>query len=612
MRRAALLVLGVLVMGVASPALGWEFSLKGDLEVRYRYFLRTGGGDLFGKANPDAIGYNDGAIGFAGYYGGLNQVAAQGYSAKSADAAVNDNRIVLRPDFWVNSAVHIRGEYWVTGGNIFGSYDGAGAAPIGTMGGDSWIRNRGYTGWYNNPAYTIPTGMATGVWDKFWATVETPWGILALGRRPLAFGLGWSTMHQKDADTEMLGLFVPYGPFTFLVVTQLFENNWIIPNHSYQLASTEVGGFNPPGVAAATDKTGIRDINGSIGVTYKSGGVDMGTVSRYVYHNEVHAYAPTGPTYKPTAPVPAGPNRRDDASLSPIPIWFSGTGLSGFPTYSDIGWLLQVSYFKYTNGRFFLNTEYSFENINVRRKGGRPLSGFQNAWMVELGAICGPTKLSLANFYHSGHDRRGGVFNTTAATGFATGAYVMDRFDEFTIFGGCYEPSKPYNYLIGIYGGGNNGYEVRGLAFYNDFLAYAARLDYAVAANLNTFVTFMQANRASNTATAVGQYRGGTPNAGARANPGYNAAGVQIAPIPNVPDNNLGYEIDAGVNWKILENVTFNALGAFWQPGDWFKWAYVDYTGPTSATINGVAYPVNPHRGIDPIFGFQGSFLVDF
>lgn len=268
------------------------------------------------------------------------------------------------------------------------------------------------------------------------------------------------------------------------------------------------------------------------------------------------------------------------------------------------------------------------------KKGGRSISTWADAWEVELGAICGPAKLTLAGFYHSGDDRRGGFLDYWGAISspnpYHGAATVYDKQTQFLVFGGAREAIAPYQFLMGLYGTGNNTYDVRGYGAFQDFLGYAARLDYAVAANLNVFTSFMYADRASNTGTPVAAYRGGVPNT-IRVSPGfgstyfgqYGAVGLplaflgggtpgQFAPVPNVPDNYLGWEWDAGVNWKLLEGMTFNTLIAYWQPGDWFKWAYVDYGSTVTATINGVPYPVNPNRGIDPIIGFQGSIVVDF
>jgi len=82
--------------------------------------------------------------------------------------------------------------------------------------------------------------------------------------------------------------------------------------------------------------------------------------------------------------------------------------------------------------------------------------------------------------------------------------------------------------------------------------------------------------------------------------------------VPNVPDNYLGWEADVGLNWKLLEGLTFNARGAWWQPGNWFKYAYIDYTNFNTVNIGGSAWPIDPNRKIDPIIGFEGSLLVEF
>jgi len=58
--------------------------------------------------------------------------------------------------------------------------------------------------------------------------------------------------------------------------------------------------------------------------------------------------------------------------------------------------------------------------------------------------------------------------------------------------------------------------------------------------------------------------------------------------------------------------LTFNARGAWWQPGNWFKYAYVDYTNFNTVNISGSAWPIDPNRKIDPIIGFEGSLLVEF
>jgi hypothetical protein len=560
----------------------------------------TGANGLSGPAgNPAAAG--------APY-----TVLAQGFAAKGADASIADTRVWFFPELRVNPAVRMRGEYWVTGGHLRGLYDGAGAG-FATVAANNWTNSQGYNGWSiqvdGSPGNSVaPSGMTSGMWEKFWVTAQTPWCIFVVGRRPFPFGLAWSALHERDADVDTWMMVVPYGPLTFMFAQGLrTSGDFFVENSSNVLGGTAVT------VAAGTDKNRLRPWDGAGIVVYRNGPIEWGTMPRPVIYWDQHFLGT----------VPAGFAGRDDHNTAPLQALFlNATHVNdpATPIYGDIGFAIWVTYFKYFNGRFFFNAEYDFEVADIPRKGGRPVSMWADAWEIEMGAMCGPAKLSVANFYHSGDDRRGGWLNVSnalggggyAGSGIPAGTYVYDKFTRFLLFGGGGEAIKPYVYLMGIYGAGNNSYDARGIPTYLDFLAWAARLDYAVAANLNVSGSFIYANRGSNTGTFVGAYRGGIANAGVRTHPGLNAAGAQIAPIPNVPNNNLGWEVNIAANWKLLEGLTFNALFAYWQPGEWFKWAYTDFSSAATANINGIDYPVNPNRGIDPIIGFQSSVVVDF
>ncbi len=147
-----ILVAGLLVAAFTAPALAWEFALTGEAEWRYRYFARQGDADLFGTGM-----FNNGgggvllqpALGLAGPVN--NAVRVQGFSAKGADAATQDQRFWFYPEIRINPAVRIRGEYWVTGTNLNSLYDGTGINTS-VNPADNWYTNRGYTGWYFNSA----------------------------------------------------------------------------------------------------------------------------------------------------------------------------------------------------------------------------------------------------------------------------------------------------------------------------------------------------------------------------------------------------------------------------------------------------------------------------
>ncbi len=76
-----------------------------------------------------------------------------------------------------------------------------------------------------------------------------------------------------------------------------------------------------------------------------------------------------------------------------------------------------------------------------------------------------------------------------------------------------------------------------------------------------------------------------------------------------VPDGFLGWEINLGCDWKLLENLTLKTRYAYWQPGQWFNLAYqavVPIVG--SGTVTTFGYLGQR----DPIQAFEGSFMINF
>ena len=69
-----------------------------------------------------------------------------------------------------------------------------------------------------------------------------------------------------------------------------------------------------------------------------------------------------------------------------------------------------------------------------------------------------------------------------------------------------------------------------------------------------------------------------------------------------------------------------NMRAAYWQPGEWFKFACVDRAIVTAASnaagvliptladgaAIGSSWAVNPAKSIDPIWAFHGELNVDF
>ena len=73
-------------------------------------------------------------------------------------------------------------------------------------------------------------------------------------------------------------------------------------------------------------------------------------------------------------------------------------------------------------------------------------------------------------------------------------------------------------------------------------------------------------------------------------------------------DGFIGWEMNYGIDWKLLEGLTFRGRYSYWQPGEWFREAYqsvvFDPTG--NVTTTGVL------ESRDAIQALQGSFVINF
>ena len=87
------------------------------------------------------------------------------------------------------------------------------------------------------------------------------------------------------------------------------------------------------------------------------------------------------------------------------------------------------------------------------------MSMWADAWELELAASADLPSCLFANFYSSGHDRRGGLLNLTNSTGTVGAAQVYDRLSLYLVLGGRQQSITPYAWLVGIYGGGNNSFD---------------------------------------------------------------------------------------------------------------------------------------------------------
>lgn len=122
------------------------------------------------------------------------------------------------------------------------------------------------------------------------------------------------------------------------------------------------------------------------------------------------------------------------------------------------------------------------------------------------------------------------------------------------------------------------------------------------ASNLDIIASIMLAKRASY-GYGYGYIR---PNPDKPGNLNFAHRGTFSDPSPSIPDNDLGWELNLGIAWRLLENWELYLRAAYWQSGKWFNYACVDkslsnWDNPSSLNNWGI----NPNRGIDPVRGIE-------
>jgi len=329
-RFLTILFAGLLIAAVAAPALAWEFNMKGEYEYRLKYFARTGNSDLFGIATAQDAGlgtfigfagpniWNRGAAGAAPVNTGAGDVITRGgFSRWGSDAHYSDSRLTFYPEIRVNPAIRVHGVYTVGGyrnkNDQFGT--GVGIPPF----------ERFYMHQVSNNAYDT---AAIGSWEQFRATVQLPLGIFSYGVKDFPFGLG-STLGNNTRAEAFLTV-VPYGPFRIL--------------HGIWLSRGLLDGYNE----APDADTKFTWFQGAL-MTYDNADLSLGAgwfgrTGHFVRGN-----------VNPTAIAPG----------SSVASAFFGAPVANFPGDAvDANDQFYLAYFKYNNGRFFMNAEYAWGSLD--------------------------------------------------------------------------------------------------------------------------------------------------------------------------------------------------------------------------------------------------------
>ncbi len=563
----SVLTLAVLFCMALSPAFAWEFQLKGVMNWKQEWYNQRGHRGFFGPYDVDnGTGTRIANLNF--WNGGEFDTNL----TTSADAGWSYFTVDLEPTFKLNDAIRLKSKYRLGAWN-------------------DQLNSKYLT--QNVPGAS--NAFSEGQWTLFWATAQTPWGALGIGKRSWNFGLGL----QYDADcitSESILISAPYGPFdlgiAFLpyrfVGTSSNPQVALFYGNPYDLHFLEpaIPGLPPVPFQyfSRADRSGTFSKDFLAFVTYSQGPLFAGILGCYgSYHIGPEAVL---------VPDLADPAQRLFSTNSEL---FHGS-----------------TFVKYNSGRFFLNAEAAWVYWSDRHSSvalvGPPRIRDTEQWRyaAEAGVLAGPAKLAFLYGWAPGPDRRRGNFFKTQAAAFVWHA----GFDQYL---GNHSLFRPYSYLFAYdYGSGLNAYNLPRNGFVRDAQVLATRLDYAMASNLNIYASFAWLER-----TAHGYSWGCIgPNAQGGNFPGATNGLVDFnfnryPESPNIPDRSLGYEIDTGFDWQLLDGWTVGIVLGYWQPGRWFSYACIDRSVPgwqagTPANLFGT----RPGRAIDPIIG--GEFAIKF
>jgi hypothetical protein len=561
------------------PSAAWEFSMTGSFNWSYQWYNQRGIQGFFGPYNVD-----NGAATRTANLNFWNGGQFDTNITTSADAGWSWFNVEFLPQIKINEAMRFQGKY-----------------RLGTYGQPQT------SNYQTQDAPGLNNAFSEGQWTLFWSTVNTPWGVVGVGKRRWAFGTGLQYDGGGMATTESLLIAVPYGPFDIGIGFYPYRfagSSSIGYGDPYDLPTyMTVSGFGFPRgqYFSRADKSGSFSKDVLAFVNYFRGPINTGVLAAFgSYH-----IGPEAVLVNSADPLAAPPPWALDSHL------FHG-----------------CAYVKYNNGRFFFNAEAAwlywtdryllttpvpipppsvFPLPNPAAVYGLPNNRYVEQWkyMIETGVMAGPAKVSLLSAYSPGTDRRAGGFIDRQPAAFV-------RHDQFDRHLANYSVFHGYGYIFcSNYGSGLNAYNLAGdQGYLRDAFVLAVRMDYAVAANLNVYGSFFWAKRTSN------GYSWGclAPNDfnfnGVFADGNVDFTNLNRYPAsPNIHDTELGYETNFGVDWKLLEGWTAGVVVGYWQPGKWFSYACIDRSVPgwnTGTAANN--FGTRPNRTIDPVIG--GEFIM--
>ncbi|MFH1114774.1 MAG: hypothetical protein V1792_12735 [Pseudomonadota bacterium] len=565
---------------------GLEIKLKGEYTWSYSHISQMGPNGFFGVYDIDnASPEKGGAASINGWHGTGNFTQ----TSSSTSSACSGMSMSINADFELNPAIKISGSYYI-GTWAYSPNESGVQYPVEHVRSD-WSAGADVTGdtYSTMTSPGIGASFSPGYWNTLWVEAQTPWGRITVGKRGLVFGTGLMFNGEDNTSTETVQLEIPLGSPTIGIGWYPWRRR---QDQVYVELKESPGEYYNP-----LDTSSGRQYDLTGWVTYGSGPLSTGILA------ETFAYR-FGPesVNKPSEKKRALPGS-------------SWAFLGG-------------AFVRYFNGRWFFNAEadWFYETTMLKRnmegnlKVLKPVD-IQGAlsddprfyhhmyiehwrYMVEMGAILGPTRMSVILAWIPGPDRRHGILIDRQPS------FFDDQYTNTGLF-------NPYSVLlVSGYGTGNNSMSQVGSGYLSDAFARGIRIDYAPAANLNAYMRFFLAQRLSH-GYGWGFIRPALKDNVGTGSVDYRRRGTLAKPAPAVPDSDLGYEIGVGALWELLAGYRLEATFSLFQPGDWFKFACMDRSNPSwkknfADPHHDATFGINPDRKIDPIFELDVSLTVSF
>ena len=617
-----LLIVGLLLSASAMPAFGWEFTMRGEWEMRYRYWNRTGDHDIFGYMDGTMVdlginhlktfptsSINEPVVPPGNVQAGNPLISVRptantnpptgwrqgfgvlaGENSFGAEMSYIDNRMTLLPEVKVNPAIAVTANISLTSLGIWTDgepYKTAQATPGAGFVNSVYVpMNECFSG------TDVPQTYVTVQWLK--AVVKTPMLDFIMGYRPSGVGMGlWKNAGQyPSASFEVVTY---YGPFRIGLIPYLgrSQSSWLTNSPVTGTSSRNEGPKAYQRQELRRDF--FRALEGEI--FYDNGPLNIWIQS------DTYAQSHT--------------NRVVSRDLDTgQPGAFTAATATGLPD-TDFRRYRITTGFRYFNGRLFWNAEYTFlyqwhagkgravSNTSLLRAIDKDVDAA--IWGTEFGAIAGPAKFTFNYVGASGED-------PSLRT-------AMEAYNGDEGFSSMY--IKDWGFLMYELYGTGSCWDVAGLGQPSNFRHVGGRLDYAVASNLNVFGLFSYAWREHPNAFRLG---GDYVSSAQRfSNDDIFLSQQGTFRGHAVPDSarDIGWEVDAGFDWKLLEGFTWSTKACIWQPGSWWVYAYPDTAhlyrlngNPVSNLTTTAANEANATfdlgRKIDPLFGVQATLLITF